>query len=109
MKLKIANGSTAELDQYIFTVDVIADFATKAEYFAFLSQLSDEHLARVQVMEGDKVLVDMVRATLRSTSSYENPQGRISGYFTFTAEAVGKTDADGEEYVEAAKILLGEE
>lgn len=71
------------------------------------SSLTEENLSSVTITADGEIVHRMGNLVLDGAQAVINPQGTITGHFYFHG-ATTITDSADSEYVEAAKILLGE-
>ena len=80
--------------------------ADKEEFEAVWDKMTAENLAHVTITADSAVVTTIHNLTPDGAQAVYNPGGTITGHFYFHGGSFVPADA---EYIEAAKILMGEE
>jgi len=108
LSLKLKTGETVDLidatyQQFVISAQDLAGFTAAWEKIATENALDEVSIDR----DGDTIQ-RMKNIKLDGAQAVYNPSGTITGHFYFRGDVVA-TEAENDEYVRAAKILLGEE
>lgn len=82
------------------------DFSDKAAFLEAWDKMTRDNLSKVIVRSGDTIVTTVLNLILDGTQAVYNGDGTVTGHFYFHGGEFAQPDA---EYIEAAKILLGEE
>lgn len=110
-KLRLADGQEIGIGGYGTPFFTVVSYETRAAAVDDWAKLIPEALKAVSIIETETnaVLSAYANVVLDSVSFTVNPDnGRVTAKFNFHGEAVGEASADDADYIEAAKILLGE-
>lgn len=80
--------------------------ADKAEFEAIWDKMTKENMARVTITSDGSTVTTINNLIPDGAQAAYNPGGTITGHFYFHGGDFMQADA---EYIEAAKILMGEE
>lgn len=106
LSLRLANGAKIPMDEVtlpLHTVAVYKDMTALTEVYV---QLTKENLGEVSVMQDEQVIEQLSGVMLDGMQAVNNGDGTMTAHFYFSG-VVETSYAD--DYVQAAKILLGEE
>ena len=105
--LALANGDEIALDSVTLPLHAVIDCATREDALDIWDLLTPENLQSVTVYEGDVKTAEYVNVHLNSVQFVPN-SGAVTAHFYMSGD-VNSESTDENEYVIAAKILLGEE
>lgn len=109
MNLILHNHTTIPIEDGSYTGAVILICNTREDLMETWSHLTPDNLTTVKIARNDgTVLHTMHGASLDGIQTVVNPDGTLTAHFYFSERVTGNITTDAE-YVQAAKILLGEE
>lgn len=108
LSLKLKTGESVELIDATFQQFVIAVPGMEEFIGAWQKLTAESAIEDVTITKDDNVIQRMKNIILDGAQAVYNPSGTITGHFYFRGDVVA-TEAENDEYVRAAKILLGEE
>lgn len=106
LKLILHDGTEIRIDAFSLPIHVVIECKTQEELMSYWNMLTADKLITLQVMCGDDLAFAFEHGNLDCVQSMLNGDGTITGHFYFRGENAGLGNS---EYVQAAKILLGEE
>jgi len=105
--LILKNGTVLTLSQFILPLHLVMKCANFGSLYTIYNEMSEENLSEVVITQNS---VEMHRATgakIQSLQAVHNPDGTLTAHFFLSGTSASNV-ADAS-YVQAAKILLGEE
>lgn len=105
MKMVLQDGTELEIVEFALPMHAVVHCATKEEALSKWALLTQENLAAVQIRQKDTVLFAFQYAGLTGVQYVLNDDGTITAHFYMAGERATHPE---EEYISAAKILLGE-
>ena len=107
--LRLANGEQIGIDGFGTPLYVVATFASKADALAAWEKLTPEALEEITISETDSgSIVAVFRDVILDAVTFNGAGEFVTAQFHMHGEAVGDSTVDDADYIEAAKILLGE-
>jgi len=107
IKMRLANDEEIAIDAFNLPLHVLVDCPSKAEGLAIWAKLTPENLETVTILEGDQTTATFANVTLVTAQFQVYDAGGVTAHFFMTGE--NRSSASENDYVRAAKILLGEE
>lgn len=108
LSLNLKTGETVELIDATFQQFVISA-SDAGEFIEVWQKLTAESaLEDVTITKDDDIIQRMKNIILDGTQAVYNPNRTITGHFYFRGDVIS-SETESEDYVMAAKILLGEE
>lgn len=105
--LTLRDGSQVELADATLNNDFIIKCNSNAEFYSVWNKLTVINLSKVSISKDDVIIMKMKDLTLLGAQAVIDIDGTITGHFYYNGTIY--TDEENQEYVQAAKILLGEE
>lgn len=106
VKLILANGEEVEVAGFSVPLAVVLNCKSNEDAVAVWQKLTPENLENVSVTQNGETVASFQYVTLTNAQFVLNDDGNVTAHFYMRGENAVKTD---DEYVLAAKILLGEE
>lgn len=108
LKMILANGEEIAIDSFSLPLHIVADRASKADALDVWQKLTPEALEDVTIFENGEKTAEFANVELTSAQfvMYEESDN-VTVHFYMSGENRSSNHED--EYVTAAKILLGEE
>lgn len=104
--MHLANGAEVKLNEFTLPMHGVAVYADMAALTNVYAQLTGVNLSQVSISQDGETIQKLTNASLESMQVVTNGDGTITAHFYFNATTENVHDAD---YVQAAKILPGEE
>ena len=108
-KIKLRDGTEYQLADGEIGSKFSIICPDKTTYLSIWQTMTNENLSKVTVTVDDDFLTVMQYLILDGTQAVLSPTGLIMGIFYFHGAEYSTVEPVDSEYVEAAKILLGEE
>lgn len=108
LSLNLKTGESVELIDATFQQFVIAVPGMEEYIGAWQKLTAESAMEDVTITKDDNVIQRMKNIVLDGTQAVYNPNGTITGHFYFRGDVIS-SETESEDYVTAAKILLGEE
>lgn len=105
LKMVLQDGTEISISEFALPIHVVVQCADKEDALAKWESMTQENLASVQIQQNDDVLFAFQYAGVTDVQYVLNANGSITAHFYMDGERAPLPD---EEYIEAAKILLGE-
>ena len=110
LKLILNDETELELADGEFMTQFVVLFSSRTAFNTAWGMLTPENLSNVVIQLDGQAIQRLQNLTLDGVQAVYNPDNSITGHFYFHgAEPVGTKSEEDEEYIQAAKILLGEE
>ena len=110
LKLILNDNTEMELADGGFMSQFVILFNSRTAFNTAWGKLTPENLSSVIIQLDGQTIQRLQGLTLDGVQAVYNSGGTITGHFYFHgAEPVGVKTQEDEEYIQAAKILLGEE
>lgn len=106
VKMVLANGEEVEVAGFSVPLAVVLDCKSNEDAVAVWQKLTPENLENVSITQNGETVAAFQYVNLTTAQFVLNDDGRVTAHFYMRGENAVKTD---DEYVLAAKILLGEE
>lgn len=106
VKLVLANGEEVEVAGFSVPLAVVLNCKSNEDAVTVWQKLTPENLENVSVTQNGETVASFQYVTLTNAQFVLNDDGNVTAHFYMRGENAVKTD---DEYVLAAKILLGEE
>lgn len=106
VKLVLANGEEIEVAGFSVPLAVVVNCKSNEDAVAVWQKLTSENLESVSITQNGETVASFQYVTLTNAQFVLNDDGNVTAHFYMRGENAAKTD---DEYVLAAKILLGEE
>lgn len=109
-KIILAGGTELHIDGFALPLHIAIDCTDRADANAKWALLDGEHDTITLTGDGD-VIASYANVALVNSQFFKNGDGTVTAHFYLSGDHVADeplTDAD-REYIEAAKIMLGEE
>lgn len=108
--LSLADGERIGIDGFGTPLYAVATFASKADALAAWDKLTPEALEEITISEADSgnIVAAFRDVVLDAVSFNDAGEGMLMAQFHMHGEAVGDSTVEDADYIEAAKILLGE-
>lgn len=104
--MHLANGAQVKLNEFTLPMHGVAVYADMSALTNVYAQFTAANLSQVSVSQDGETIQKMTNVSLESMQAVPNGDGTITVHFYFNGVTENVHDA---EYVQAAKILLGEE
>lgn len=107
--LRLANGERIGIDGFGIPLYAVATYASKADALAAWDKMTPEALAEVAIVEEDSgnIVASFTNVVLDAVT-FNGAGEYITVQFHMHGDAAGEASAEDADYIEAAKILLGE-
>lgn len=110
LKLILNDETELELVDGGFMTQFVILFSSRTAFNTAWGKLTPENLSNVVIQSDGQTIQRLQNLTLDGAQAVYNPDNTITGHFYFHgADPVGMKTEEDEEYIQAAKILLGEE
>ena len=110
LKLILNDETELELADSGFMTQFVILFNNRAAFNTAWEKMTTANLSNVAIQFDGQIIQRLVNLTLDCVQAIFNPDGSITGHFHFHgADPVGMKTNEDEEYIQAARILLGEE
>lgn len=108
--LRLANGEQIGIDGFGTPLYAVATFASKADALAAWGKMTPEALEEITISEAESgnIVATFLNVVLDSLSFSDSGEGRLMTQFYMHGDAAGDSTIEDADYIEAAKILLGE-
>lgn len=106
LKLVLKDGTEIELKDAGYAKHFVVVCEDNSAFQEIWNKLTKDNLSEVQITEDGNTVQIVTGLTLNGTQTITNPDGTVTGHFYLDG---GEYVRLGDEYSEAAKILLGEE
>lgn len=107
LKMILANGEEAAISSFGLPLHIVADCPTREAAASGWEKLTPENLEDLKITENGEVIAQFANVVLGSAQFVTNDNGSVTAHFYMSGE--NRSAAENNEYVIAAKILLGEE
>lgn len=104
--LHLANGAQVSLSEFTLPLHAVAVYADMTALTNVYSQFTAANLSQISVSQDGETIQKLTNVSMDSMQVVNNGDGTITAHFYFSGTTENAHDAD---YVQAAKILLGEE
>lgn len=108
LKMVLADKTEVELREFSLPMHAVVTCASNDEVLATWKLLTQENLRSVTIMEGEEEVLNYQYAGLSGVQCIDNLDGTLTAHFYMEGERIAMSQEDAA-YIEAAKILLGEE
>lgn len=109
MKMILHNGTTIPIVDGSYTGAVVLIVEDRQGLIDIWAQLTPDNLTEVRITKDDDTPLHTLHgAVMDSMQVISNPDGTLTAHFYLSETLTGDVSTDAE-YVQAAKILLGEE
>lgn len=109
LKLILNDDTELELADGGFMSQFVILFNSRTAFNTAWGKLTPENLSSVTIQLDGQTIQRLQNLTLDGVQAVYNGDNTITGHFYFHgADPVGTMTAEDEEYIQAAKILLGE-
>lgn len=110
LKLILNDNTEMELADGGFMSQFVILFNSRTAFNTAWSKMTAENLSNVEIQSDGQTVQRLQNIVLDGVQAVYNGDNTITGHFYFHgAEPVGAKTQEDEEYIQAAKILLGEE
>ena len=108
--MRLADGELIGIDGFGTPLYTVATYASKAEALAVWEKLTPEALAEIAIVEAESgsTVAAFKNVVLDAVVFNGDWKGLVTVQLQMHGDAVGETPAEDADYIEAAKILLGE-
>lgn len=108
--LMLHNGDTIPLLDASYMTQFVIACNTPQQFFNIWSAMTQENLQEVTILKNGAPIYKLSNLVITGTQAVYNSDNTITGHFYFyTDEAQGVISEDDAAYIQAAKIMLGEE
>lgn len=104
--MHLANGAEVKLNEFTLPMHGLAVYADMTALTNVYAQFTAANLSQISIIQDGETVQKMTDVSLESMQVVPNGDGTISTHFYFSGRVQETHDA---EYMEAARILLGEE
>lgn len=104
--MHLANGAEVKLNEFTLPMHGVAVYTDMTALTNVYAQFTAVNLSRVSISQDGETIQKLTNVSLESMQVVTNGDGTITAHFYFSGTTENAHDAD---YVQAAKILLGEE
>jgi len=108
-KVILKDGTEVGIVEATLAPTIVVLTETKEDMMTVWGQLSHENLAEIKVCKNDVEINRFYDVVLDGTQSVVNSDGTLTNHFYMHSTASGSEATEDDEYIRAAKILLGEE
>lgn len=109
MNMTLHNGTTIPIVDGSYTGAVVLIVENRQALMDIWDQLTPDNLQKLQITQDDGTVVHTLHGVvIDSQQSVTNPDGTLTVHFYLSETMTGNATTDAE-YIQAAKILLGEE
>lgn len=108
LKMVLADESEVELREFTLPMHAVVTCASNDEVLAIWKRLTQDNLRSVTVMEGETAALHYQYAGLSGVQCIDNLDGTWTTHFYMEGERIAMSQEDAA-YLEAGKIMLGEE
>ena len=105
----LKDGAEIAVDEASIAPSFVVNTATKEDAVEIWNKLTIESMKEIQVKKDDVVVGTFYDATVEGVQFVVNSNGSTTAHFYLNAGVASSTTESDNEYVQAAKILLGEE
>lgn len=105
----LKDGTEIAVDEATIAPSFVVNTASKEAVMEIWDQLTTENLAEIRLKKDDVVVGTFYDATVENVQILPNPGGTTTAHFYLNGGAASSAVESDAEYVQAAKILLGEE
>lgn len=105
LKMVLQDGTEISISEFALPIHVVVQCANKEDALDKWESMAQENLTSVQIQQNNDVLFAFQYAGVTDVQYVLNANGSITAHFYMDGERAPLPD---EEYIEAAKILLGE-
>lgn len=110
LKLILNDNTEMELADGGFMSQFVILFNNRTAFNAAWGKMTAENLSNVEIQSDGQTVQRLQNIVLDGVQAVYNSDNTITGHFYFHgADPVGTKTQEDEEYIQAAKILLGEE
>ena len=108
LKMTLANGEEVAIDSFALPLHVIVNSASKTAALAVWQKLTPANLETVTFFENEEQTAEFANVKITSVQFVMNEDSNvITSHYFMCGE--NRSNSDEDDYVTAAKILLGEE
>lgn len=104
--MHLANGAEVKLNEFTLPMHGVAVYADMTALTNVYAQFTAANLSQISVSQDGETIQKLTNVSLESMQVVTNGDGTITAHFYFSGTTENVHDAD---YVQVAKILLGEE
>lgn len=109
LKMILFDGTELDIDAFGLPMHAVMTCANEDEMLAVWKQLTPMNMSTVEVQQDGETVFAFVGGSLEGQQSVVNGDGSLTVHFYMQGVRQDVTDANTQEYVTAAQILLGEE
>lgn len=107
LKMTLTGGEEVAISSFGVPLHIVADCPTREAATSAWEKLTPENLEDLKITDNGDVIAEFVNVKLVSAQFVSNENGSVTAHFYMDGE--NRSAAADNEYVIAAKILLGEE
>lgn len=104
--MHLANGAEVRLNEFTLPMHGVAVYADMTALTNVYAQFTAANLSQISISQDGETIQKLTNVSLESMQVVTNGDRTITAHFYFSGTTENAHDAD---YVQAAKILLGEE
>lgn len=108
LTLILLDGTELSIDSFGYPCHVVMQCADHDEMHGVWAKLTDVNLRRIEIAQGEEKLAAYNDCFLHGQQSVTNPDGTLTVHWYLDGTRDNLVSDDDREYIEAAKILLGE-
>ena len=106
LSMRLANGAEVSLSEFLMPFHAVAVYADMNALTNVYAQFTSPNLSMVSITQDGETIQQLTDVSLESMQVVANGDETLTAHFYFNGFTANVHDAD---YVQAAKILLGEE
>lgn len=105
----LKDGTEIAVDEATIAPSFVVNTGSKEAVMEIWDKLTTENLSEIQLTKEDTVIGTFYDASVENVQILVNPDGTTTAHFYLIGGAASSAVESDNEYVQAAKILLGEE